>query len=471
MMTRRQALQSMGSGFGMLGLSSLLAREAKAAVPVGAHFPAKAKHVIFLFLNGGPSHVDTFDPKPALREQHGKPFPLKIKKKNVGPLIGSPWEFQRYGESGLPVSDLFPHLAKQIDDICVIRSMWCDHPGHPQALFQMNTGRIIPGFPSMGSWLTYGLGTANENLPGFIVMCPGNPIVGPQLWSSAFLPAEYQGSYVPNFESKPELMIRDLRNGRLKREEQRRYLDLVQAMNKQHLERSGSHSQLEGRIQAMETAYRMQAEALEAFDVSREPQAVRERYGIAGLAGVGRVHELKGWGNDGDFARGCLIARRLVERGVRMVQVYFADDQPWDHHHDIRLHEVRARQADRPMAALLRDLKASGLLQETIVLIGGEFGRTPWTQTNNQNSQNGRDHNPDGFTMLAAGGGFRGGMAYGATDEWGYAVAEKKVHVHDLHATVLHQLGIDHERLPYHYSGREFRLTDIAGNVVRHILT
>ncbi len=466
-MTRREALNTIGAGFGMLG-----AAQAASTQP---HFAPKAKHVIYLFLNGGPSQVDTFDPKPLLTKYDGQSIPEEFQKdalkdKRNARLLGSPFGFKQYGQSGLPVSDLFPKLGSCIDDVCVIRSMHTDLPSHPQAITQMNSGRLIAGFPSMGSWITYGLGTENQNLPGFVALCAGIPQVGPDLWSNGFLPANYQGTYVPLAETDPEKMIQNLTNHRLGRPEQRRQLDLVKALNELDLERRGHDSNLEGRIAAMETAYSMQVEALDAFDVRKETAAVRERYGIPDHV-VESNSKKRSFTRDGDFARGCLVARRLIERGVRVVQVYFGEDIPWDSHHDILVHRDLARQADQPIAALLTDLKQSGLLKDTIVVIGGEFGRTPSVETSGRiNVQNGRDHNSAGFTYLVAGGGFKGGMAYGATDEFGFAAVENKVHLHDLHATILHQLGLDHKRLTYRYSGRDFRLTDVAGNVVTGVL-
>jgi hypothetical protein len=460
----------------MVGLAGLLEQPARAVGPLAAqqpHFPAKAKHVIFLFLNGGPSHVDTFDPKPMLSRYDGKDVPAEHAKgdqKNAK-LLGSPFQFRKYGASGIEVSELFPHVGRCIDDVCVVRSMHTDLPSHPRAIIQFNTGRIVPGHPSMGSWLTYGLGTENQNLPGFIAMCPGMPNVGAQLWSSAYLPSIYQGTYVPCNQNDPEKMIQHLSNRRLSSAEQRSQLDLMNALNKLDMERRGQDSKLEGRIQSMEVAYRMQAEAPDAFDVSKESEATRARYGITAPNPLQCEPKLRSATRDGDFARGCLIARRLVERGVRMAQVYFGEDIPWDSHHDILIHRKLARQADQPIASLLADLKASGLLQETIVLVGGEFGRTPSVESSGRiNVQNGRNHNSKGYTVLLAGGGFRGGMVYGSTDEFGFEGVENRVHINDLHATILNQLGLDHKRLTYRYSGRDFRLTDVGGNVVREIL-
>ncbi|MBS1825181.1 MAG: DUF1501 domain-containing protein [Acidobacteria bacterium] len=445
--TRRDVLAAMGSGFGMLSAATTVNR--------GPHFTPKAKHVIYLFLNGGPSQVDTFDPKPMLTKYHGKPAPagnLRTERK-TGALLSSPFQFKRYGQSGLEISEIFDNLARHADDLCIIRSMHTERPNHEPSLFMLNCGHVLPGHPSMGSWLNYGLGTENQNLPGFVVLCPGLPVIGPQLWSSAYLPAIFQGTHIPNNEKEPEKLIQHLRNKQLSQPEQRKQLDLLGKLNRMHLKREGDDPQLESRIESMEIAYRMQTEAFDAFDVNKEPEKVRERYG------------------DGDFARGCLIARRLVERGVRMVQVYYGNGQPWDNHDDILIHKKLAQTSDKPMAALLDDLKASGLLKETIVIIGGEFGRTPAVEVSGLvKFQNGRDHNNHGFSLVVAGGGFKGGITYGNTDEFGFKAVEKPVHPHDLHATALQLLGLDHKRLTYRYSGRDFRLTDVFGNVIQEIL-
>jgi hypothetical protein len=317
----------------------------------------------------------------------------------------------------------------------------------------MNCGHRFPGRPSMGSWLTYGLGSENQNLPGFLVLCPGYPIVGAQLWSSTFLPAIYQGTYIPNNEKTPDKLINYIRNPSTPLPEQRRAMDLLRQLNLIEEKREGQDGQLESSIQAAEIAYRMQSEAPEVFDITKEPEAIRARYG------------------DHDFGRGCLMARRLVERGVRMVQVYYGNSQPWDSHDDILIHRKLAHEADGPIAALLADLKASGLLQETLVVISGEFGRTPVLEVSGLvKVQNGRDHNSHGFSALLAGGGVKGGTTYGNTDDFGFKAVENPVHIHDLHATVLHAMGIDHTKLTYRYSGRDFRLTDVAGNVVHDIL-
>ncbi|MGI8992347.1 MAG: DUF1501 domain-containing protein [Bryobacteraceae bacterium] len=458
-MTRRELLATMGTGFGMAGLASVL----RASMPVNSnplapkapHFAPKAKNVIFLFLNGGPSQVDTFDPKPMLDKYDGKPMPdgnLKTERK-TGNLLKSPFTFKKYGRSGIEVSEIFPKLGECIDDVCVIRSMYTDRPNHEPSLFLMNSGDKMPGRPSMGSWITYGLGSENQNLPGYMVMCPGLPVVGHQLWNSTFLPAVYQGTYIPNNEKEPEKLIQYIRNKDLSLNEQRRQLDLLGRLNRIHLEREGGSPQLEASIQAAEIAYRMQTEAPEVFDISKESPATRARYG------------------DGDFGRGCLMARRLVEKGVRMVQVYYGNMQPWDNHDDIQIHRKLAADSDGPIAALLHDLKDRGLLKDTLVIVGGEFGRTPVVEISGLvKVQNGRDHNSHGFSMLLAGGGVKGGMVHGATDEFGFKAIEKPVHIHDLHATALHLLGLDHTKLTYSYSGRNFRLTDVAGEVVHDII-
>ena len=452
-MTRRQLLSTMGAGFGMAGLQAAVVQNP--LTPKAPHFPAKAKRVVYLFLNGGPSQVDTFDPKPMLDKHHGKPAPsgnLKTERK-TGNLMRSPFTFRHCGKSGIEVSEIFPRIGSLIDDMCVIRSMYTERPNHEPSLMLLNSGDRLPGRPSMGSWLTYGLGTENQNLPGYIVLCPGLPVIGHQLWSSTFLPAVHQGTYISLEEKDTRKVIANIRNSKLSAEEQRRELDLLSSINRRHVDARGGDAQLEASIQAAEIAFRMQTEAPEAFDITKEPAQVRERYG------------------DGDFGRGCLMARRLLERGVRMVQVYFGNFQPWDNHDDIELHRPLAAQSDGPIAALIEDLKASGLLDETVVIIGGEFGRTPAVEVGGLvKVQNGRDHNNHGFTYLLAGGGIKGGTVYGATDEFGFKAVEKPVHIHDLHATVLHLMGLDHTKLTYFYSGRNYRLTDVAGNVVRDIL-
>jgi hypothetical protein len=459
---RRKLLCQLGNGFGALGLASVLAAEGLLAPPAAAkgaanplsprppHFAPRAKRVIFLFMNGGPSQVDTFDPKPALAKYAGqrpKGSALPTERARGGGLLPSPFTFAKYGKSGIEVSELFPHVARCVDDLCIIRSMHTNTPNHEPSLLMMNSGETQPTRPSLGSWLTYGLGTENQNLPGFVVLCPGKPVVGPQLWSNSFLPGIFQGTHINNSRVDPKNVIGDVANRHLPRAAQRRQLDLLSKLNEGHRAERGGDDALEARIASLEMAFRMQFAAQEAFDVTRESAATRALYG------------------DGPFASACLIARRLAERGVRMTQVYYGNGQPWDDHADIRNHRNHARASDQAIAALLTDLKARGLLRDTLVIWGGEFGRTPTSE-----GAKGRDHNSKGFSMWLAGGGVKGGYVHGASDEFGYAAAEKKVHVHDLHATVLHLLGIDHERLTFRYSGRDFRLTDVHGNVVREVL-
>ncbi len=451
MLTRRTMLQQMGAGFAW---TAAMATASPLSVKQ-THHEAKAKRVIFLFLNGGLSQVDTFDPKPELQKRHGQPFPggNPRTERTTGNLLASPFRFQRYGQSGIEVSEIFPELGKAIDDVCVVRSTVTNNPIHESCLFMMNTGDLQAGRPSMGSWLTYGLGTVNQNLPGFIVLCPGIPVVGPPLWNSAFLPAAHQGTHIRNDETDPLKLIPNLKNAEWGPAAQRKQLDLLGRLNAMHAETRAGDADLDATIHSMEVAFRMQSEAPEVFDISKEPESIRGMYG------------------EGQFARGCLLARRLVERGVRMVQVYYGNGQPWDSHDDIFGHKVHAQRSDKPIAALLRDLKQRGMLNDTLVIIGSEFGRTPSVENSAVvKIQNGRDHSPYGFSTLLAGGGIRGGMTYGATDDFGFHAVDKPAHVHDLHATALHLLGLDHKRLTFRYSGRDFRLTDVAGQVIRDII-
>ena len=455
-MTRRDTLRWMGNGFGTVALADALtgatARDASLPAP---HFTPKAKRVIFLFLNGGMSQVDTFDPKPVLDKRHGEPMPGPkiVTDRASGNLMRSPFKFKRHGKSGLEVSEIFPKVAERIDDICVIRSCWSDNGNHGPSLLMMNCGHTLPGRPSMGSWLTYGLGSENRNLPGFVVLCPGYPVLGPQLWSSAFLPASRQGTYIPSGEHEPEQLVRNIRNQRHTQAEQERQLALIGKMNQSYLRRIGHQPQLESSIASMEVAFRMQTEAPGIFDINKESEATRGRYG------------------DHDFGRGCLMALRLAERGVRMVQVYFGNFQPGDSHDDIRVHAELAGQADGPIASLIDDLKSRGLFEDTLLIVGSEFGRTPMIQNSGlERVCNGRDHNVHGYTTLLAGGGVKGGISYGATDEFGFKAEVDRVHVHDLHATILHLMGLDHTRLTYRHSGRDYRLTDVAGTVIKPIL-
>jgi hypothetical protein len=460
-LSRREVLCRIGGGFGALALTSVFTEagllraspSAPAANPLAPrtpHFAPRARRLIFLFMNGGPSHVDTFDPKPALARHAGQPLPERMQmgmRRTNGRLMPSPFRAHPYGQSGIEVTEIYPEVGGCIDDICVLRSMYTDNPNHEPGLLLMNTGNMQPIRPSMGSWLVYALGSQNQNLPGYVVLCPGRPVVGPQLWSNSFLPGIYQGTHINNRSIDPRTIIRDVNNRYLPPAAQRDQLDLLQEMNRLHLEQRGRDEQLEARIASLEMAFRMQAEAQETFDLGRESAATRRLYG------------------EGEFANACLLARRLAERGVRVVQIYYGNGQPWDDHGDINNHRNHARRSDRPIAALLRDLKARGLLDDTLVVWGGEFGRTPTSQ-----GARGRDHHSLGFTMWLAGGGVKGGLAYGATDEFGCHAVENRIHNHDLHATILHLMGLDHERLTYRYSGRDFRLTDVHGHVVRDIL-
>lgn len=450
--SRRDMIHALGGGLGALGLSSLLAEHAVPAAESRSapHFQPRARRVIHLFMNGGPFGPDLLDPKPALNRYAGqRPAVVELRTENqTGGLMPVPFRFSRHGDSGIEVSELLPNLARHVDDICVLRSLHTDNPNHGPALFLMNNGSIIPTRPSLGAWLSYGLGTENANLPAFVVLCPGRPVRFAELWSSGFLPGEHQGTYINQSNLDPRQMIPFLRNARLSAEEQRRQLDLLRRLNEEHLAERGQDSALEARIRSMETAYRMQVDASDAFDIVREPQRIRDEYGR------------------GHFANACLLARRLAERGVRFTQIYYGNGQPWDTHRD---HDQTVRRLsldiDQAMAALLADLKRRGLLEDTLVVWGGEFGRTSTSE-----SGTGRDHNHWGFTMWLAGGGVRGGMTYGATDDFGFRAIDKKVHIHDLHATLLHLLGIDHQRLTFRHAGRDFRLTDVYGEVVHEIM-
>jgi hypothetical protein len=405
-------------------------------------------------MNGGPSHVDTFDPKPLLDRFHGKPLSspnLRTERKTAGALR-SPFSFRRYGRSGIPVSELFARTASaHADKLCVVRSLHADVPNHEPSLMLMNTGDGRLPRPSLGSWVTYGLGSENQNLPGFVALCAGGlPIVGVQNWRSAFLPGAYQGAWINTQHTAVTQLIENIRQPSGSRADQRRQLDLVRRLNDLHREQRGHDDQLDSRIETFELAFRMQQEAEQAFDLSREPVAVRERYG-ASVEG-----------------RQLLLTRRLLERGVRFVQVWSGAGQPWDNHDNIaNEHRKLAGNWDGPIATFLEDLQVRGLLDSTLVLWGGEFGRTPVAELP---GLSGRDHNHYGFSMWLAGGGVKGGYVHGATDEFGFAAVEKKVHVHDLHATILHLLGFDHEKLTYRHAGRDFRLTDVYGQVVKEIL-
>ena len=469
-LSRRALLRRSALGFGSLGLHSLLADQGLLAAPPAEgpltskapHFAPRAKRVIFLFMHGGVSHIDTFDPKPRLDSDHGKPLPIKrsltFNAKAAGGLMRSPWAFRQHGESGIPVSELFPEIARQADDLCVIRSMVGEGVDHGAAMLQLFTGTFSFSRPSIGAWTLYGLGTENRNLPGFVTIKPTQWQGGDKLFATSFLPGAYQGTPIGSAPMAADDIIANPIDHVLPRpgnaEEQKLELEFLREMNRRHADDRRLDGDLEARIQAFELAFRMQAEAPEAFDVSSETEATRKLYGLD--EEVTR-----------DFGWQCLLARRLSERGVRVVQAtHSGAEEKWDHHGDIlRLHPIRAREVDRPIAALIADLKARGLLEETLVVWGSEFGRTPFSE-----GADGRDHNPYGFSIFMAGGGVKPGMTYGATDEFGYHAVEDRMHIHDLHATVLHLMGLDHERLTYRYSGRDFRLTDVAGNVATKIL-
>jgi len=461
LINRRNFLSRTGMGMGMLGLSLLNSQDLKANPfrPRSSHFAPKAKHVIHVFCNGGASQVDTFDPKPALHKYAGKKIPIHLKtERETGGAYPSPFSFKKYGQSGIPISEIFSDLGEHADDLCVIRSMHTNVPNHEPSLMMLNCGDVVLPRPSMGSWINYGLGSGNDNLPGFIAMCPGGvPVKGTANWRSSFLPGIYQGTHIDTKHEAVDKLIENVRNERMVSKAQRAQIDLLQSFNHMHLARRAHEAELQTRIHNYELAYRMQMEATDAFDVSKEPAHVREAYGKSVQS------------------RQFLIARRLVERGVRFVQLYHGDGQPWDSHDEIgKNHRRLAQESSRGLAALIGDLKQRGLLEETLILWGGEFGRTPTVELAkpgaNQGKVNGRDHNNHGFTMFMCGGGAKGGTIYGATDDFGFAAVEDKVHVHDLQATILHLLGLDHEQLTYRYSGRDFRLTDVHGKVVDALL-
>ncbi|MBI3822923.1 MAG: DUF1501 domain-containing protein [Planctomycetes bacterium] len=448
-----------GAGFGMIGLANVLAADAPAnpLAPRLPHHAAKAKHIIHLYMNGGPSQVDTFDPKPALARYAGqRPASIagyRTENTTVG-LRPSPFRFPQCGQSGLQISEIFPNVAKFADDLCVIRSMHTDIPNHEPSMFMMNSGHLQALRPSYGSWLLYGLGSENQNLPGYIVLCPGLPVNGAANWGSRFLPGVYQGCHINlpiDYDARTVLPY--LQNRHVSPETQRRQLDFIQRLNAMQAERRGNDALLDARVASLEMAFRMQTAAHEAFDLNQETCATKQMYGYEAP-------------NRNVFAQNCLLARRLIERGVRAVQIYTGNSQPWDTHgNNDGQHRQLAAGVDRGIAGLLFDLKQRGLLDETIVLWGGEFGRTPASQ-----GGDGRDHNHWGFCVWLAGGGFKGGMAYGATDEFGFRAEENRTHPHDLHATILHQMGLDHERLTFRYSGRDHRLTDVEGRVIRAII-
>src|SRR6202171_1221876 len=473
-LTRREALAKVGGGFGRLALANMVNTSMANAAPAEAglpgvlpqlHFKPRAKRVIFLFMNEGMSHVDTFDPKPMLEKYDGQPLPggAILTQRKTGNLMKSPFKFARYGRADTEVSELWPNVGAVSEDLCVIRSLYADIPNHEPSITLMNTGANVIGRPSMGSWITYGRGSENANLPGYVVLCPSQPItIGSPLWSSAFLPAIYQGTYVKNewIEGEPfqaAKVIPNVTGADVDAAIQRRDLNFLRKLNEMNLAKIGEKdSQLEASIKTMETAFHMQTDAPEVFDVGKESKAVLEMYG------------------PGSTALGCLMAVRLAEKGVRMVQVYYSKGDPWDAHSDILSYRRLAKDSDQPFAAVVKDLKQRGMLEDTLVIGGTEFGRTPAIQTANEmvgnGVVNGRDHNHYGFSIWLAGRGLKGGSTYGATDDFGYKAVENKMHVHDLHATILYLLGINHLKLTYPYSGREFRLTDTAGEVRHEII-
>jgi hypothetical protein len=468
--SRRQMLCSTAVGFGHLALTSLLADAAAAGVapsarpadplaPRSPHFAPRAKRVIFLFMAGGPSHVDTFDYKPLLQRDHGRPYPFARPRVIFNPtsnLLASPWRFHRHGVCGTPVSELFPQVAECVDDICFIHSIHGTNAAHGGATLKVHTGSENFIRPSVGSWITYGLGTENANLPGFVTICPTLAFGGVTNWGCAFLPAAYQGTPLGN-ASVPadQARVRYIQNTRLPLEVQRLQMDQMARMNREHQGRAAMEVALEARIHSFELAFRMQRDMPEAENIASETPATRRLYGLDNPVTA-------------NFGRQCLLARRFAERGVRFIQVTHSDAAvQWDQHANLRRdHAKNALEVDRPIAGLLTDLKARGLLDDTLVWWGSEFGRTPTAE-----NPDGRDHNPDGFTMWLAGGGVKAGYRHGATDDYGWHAAHDKVHIHDLHATILHLLGLDHERLTYRHAGRDFRLTDVHGEVVRAILS
>jgi len=477
-LTRREALCRVGNGFGMMAFAGMVSESLAHAGVTAADgtltgrtldHPQRVKRIIFLFMNGGLSQVDSFDRKPALEKFQGQPLPggdIKTERK-TGTLMPSPFQWKKYGQSGMEISELFPHLGEVADDICWIRSVYTDIPNHEPAILMMNTGFSQAGRPSIGSWLTYGLGTDNQNLPGYVVLCPDVPTtVGPPLWSNGFLPAINQGSYISDKvqekqtdsviigkEFDPKKLISFINNQRFTLPEQRRELNLMEQLEQARTQGAPQDPQVDAVIKSMEVAYRMQTEAPDVFDIRKESIETQKMYG------------------PGSTARGCLMAVRLAQRGVRMVQVYYAKGDPWDAHVDIQAHRKNAKDSDQPFAAVVKDLKGRGMWKDTLVVCGSEFGRTPVKEVGGGGDrvQNGRDHNPFGFTVWLAGGAVKGGTIYGATDDFGFKAVEKPMHVHDLHATILYLMGIDHKKLTYRFSGRDFRLTDVAGNVVQDI--
>ncbi len=460
-LNRRQLLATCGMGFGALALRGMLSagaveagRPPSSLAPHAPHFRATAKRVIFLFMHGGPSSIDTFDYKPLLKRDTGKPLPFakpRVQFSQTGNLLASPWEFRQHGQSGQWVSSLFPEVARCVDELCVIKSIHGSNEAHGGALLKIHTGSDTFVRPSMGAWVSYGLGTENQGLPSFITMNPTMGHGGVQNFGAAFLPAIHQATRIANPAAKGKgAGIPNLHNEQLGKDEQRRELDLLQQINRLQLEQTGAEPELEARIESFELAFRMQLEAPEVMDLNRESQATRDLYGIDA-------------GPTDSYGRQCLLARRFSEAGVRFVQCTHGY---WDSHSNLeKEHTKLAAEVDKPIAGLLKDLKSRGLLDETLVIWGGEFGRTPTAQ-----GSDGRDHNPHAFTWWLAGGGVKPGFSFGSSDDYGYYAAADKVHIHDLHATILHLMGIDHEHLTYRHGGRDFRLTDVEGNVVRQIL-
>ncbi len=468
-LSRRDLLRTTSTGFGMLALAGLMADPAYAEQPTdlkpqAPHFEPKVKSVIFCYMSGGMSHIDTFDPKPRLAKEAGQPMPFETARtmfNQDGNIMPSPWEFHRYGDSGAPVSDLFPHIATCIDDVAIVRSMTAKFMEHAQGNFYFHCGQPFTGFPSMGAWITYGLGSESKDLPGFVVIGTGGiPLGGINMFSSGFLPAEHQGSFLYPEAEEPLANIAPRESD----DKQRRRLQFVKKLDSLYLERISGHPQVEAAIKNYETAYHMQTAVPELVDIRDETEATRRLYGLGSTFAPKR-----------DYALQCLVARRLIERGVRFVELTMVDgpnrgkgnsSNPWDQHTDlIRGHSRNAFAVDQPVAGLLTDLKARGLLDETLVIFAPEFGRTPFVQ-----GTNGRDHNPFGFSLWLAGGGIKAGTTYGTTDEYGYHAIDGIRTVHDLHATVLHLLGIDHAKLSYRFGGRDFRLTDVHGHVIEEVL-
>jgi hypothetical protein len=466
--SRRDLLRAWSNGFGTLALASLLTDEAQAQgsgnrtsqhpTPNFQHLIPKAKRIIYIYLCGGPSHLDTFDPKPRLNREHGQPLPFAkptLERTRTGNIFGSPFQFKKHGRSGIEVSELLPHLAGCVDDLCIIRSMVADNINHNGAALQMNTGEQAFSRPSLGSWLQYGLGTENRNLPGYVVLSPQQPLQGAPLWSASFLPAEFQGTLVSDLKNP----IANLRRADGNADAQIRQLEALRRLNALHREGREDDLRLNGRMESFELAFRMQREAPEAFDIDRESPETKKLYGLDNP-----ITET--------FGRQCLMARRLSERGVRMVQIFHTQTasrtscQLWDQHAELQKYiRENCASTDKPIAGLLQDLKARGLMKDTLVIWGGEFGRSPTAE-----GTDGREHHPFGFTVWLAGGGVKSGYVHGATDEYGWHATENRVHVHDLHATILHLMGMDHTKLTYRYGGRDYRLTDVYGNVVKGIL-